>query len=278
MLTSLILQLQTPTDARLPANLGRASQAAFLRLLGQREAALARALHERDGPKPFTASNLMMGRREQGSLNLKAGETGWLRFTGLTKPVSEHLLALAGNPPPTIELDGHPLTVTGTTLEAEDHSWAGQIGYQALAAPYLLGGTERRSRYISLDFASPTTFRSQGNYVPLPLPELVFGSLLNRWQAFAPIALSPEIQRFAAESVLLSRFRLRSRGMPYKQGGIHVGFTGQATFIVSNQDRYWLNMLHLLAAFAFYSGVGYQTTAGLGQVRPGKPVGPVVQA
>jgi len=33
------------------------------------------------------------------------------------------------------------------------------------------------------------------------------------------------------------------------------------------QDRYWLNVLHLLAAFAFYSGVGYQTTSGLGQVR-----------
>ena len=111
--------------------------------------------------------------------------------------------------------------------------------------------------------------------LPLPLPELVFGSLLDRWQAIAPIALHPDMRRFAAEAVVLGRYHLRTRGMPYKQGGMQIGFTGEATFIALNRDRYWLNVLHLLAAFAFYSGVGYQTGAGLGQVRAversGKP-------
>jgi CRISPR-associated endoribonuclease Cas6 len=46
-----------------------------------------------------------------------------------------------------------------------------------------------------------------------------------------------------------------------------VGFTGRVVFAVLNRDRYWLNVLHLLEAFAFYSGVGYQTAAGLGQAR-----------
>jgi CRISPR-associated endoribonuclease Cas6 len=124
-----------------------------------------------------------------------------------------------------------------------------------------------------LEFASPTTFRSQGQYLPLPLPELVFGSLLDRWQAFAPIALHPDLRRFAAEAVVLGRYHLRTRGMPYKQGGMQIGFTGEATFVVLNRDRYWLNVLHLLAAFAFYSGIGYQTGAGLGQARVIEPIG-----
>jgi CRISPR-associated endoribonuclease Cas6 len=147
-----------------------------------------------------------------------------------------------------------------------------------LAAPYLLGGQQRVSPRVALEFVSPTTFRSQGRYLPLPLPELVFGSLLDRWQRFSPIALHPEVRRFAAEAVALSRYELRTRGLPYKQGGkpaegqesrgsMQIGFMGQVVFTALNRDRYWLNVLHLLAAFAFYSGVGYQTGVGLGQGR-----------
>jgi CRISPR-associated endoribonuclease Cas6 len=286
MLTSLILQLQSPAEANLPANLGRAAQALLLRLILGRDAALASALHDGDGPKPFTVSNLVLGKRAAGSLHVQAGQSGWLRFTGLTEPVSSHLAELARQPPESAELDGHRFNVTGATLDPGVHPWAGQISYQDFAAPYLLGGRERLSPSVRLEFASPATFKSQGRYVPVPLPELVFGSLLDRWQAFAPVALHPETRRFAAEAVVLSRYELRTRGMPYvKRGGEEarsrgaggpggrgepahyptmVGFTGQVMFAVLNRDRYWLNVLHLLAAFAFYSGVGYQTAAGLG--------------
>lgn len=281
MLTSLILTLQAPAEMRLPATLGRAAQALLLRLIGEKDGALAAALHEGEGPRPYTVSNLVMGRREQGALEVQAGQTGWLRFTGLTGEVSGHLLGLAVEPPETVELDGRSFTVTGATVDPAAHSWAGEISYQDLAAPFLLGSQRRITPSIAMEFVSPTTFRSQGRYVPLPLPELVFGSLLDRWQRFAPIALSPEVRRFAAEAVALSRYQLRTRGLPYKQGiklgegqktrgTIQIGFTGHVVFVALNRDRYWLNVLHLLAAFAFYSGVGYQTGTGLGQVRAGQ--------
>lgn len=279
MLTSLVLHLQSPQDARLPASLGRAAQAVLLDLLARREPALTNALHSGDGPRPYTASNLVLGVRRQGSLRIAAGQEGWLRFTGLSAGVSRVLQALAADPPPRLTVLDHPLTVTAATLDPAGHPWAGQISYQDLAAPFLLGGARTVPPRVTLEFAGPTTFKSRGRFVPVPLPELVFGSLLARWQAFAPIALHPEIKRFAAEMVALSRYKLRSRATPYKQGRAHsgddarrggatlVGFTGQATFVALNRDRYWLNMLHLLAAFAFYSGVGYQTAAGLGQTR-----------
>jgi CRISPR-associated endoribonuclease Cas6 len=283
MLTSLVLHLQSPTPAHLPANLGRAGQALLLRLIGAQDAGLAQSLHQAEKARPYTVSNLVLGQRAGGSLHVSASQSGWLRFTGLNEAVSCHLIALAGRPPESVELDGHHFKVTGAALNPARHPWAGQISYQDLAAPYLLGGRERLNSTLRLEFASPTTFRSQGRYLPLPQPELVFGSLLDRWQAFAPIALHPDTRRFAAEAVVLSRYELRTRGMPYIKRGeageqpdreegatpypAIIGFTGRVAFTVLNRDRYWLNVLHLLAAFAFYSGVGYQTSAGLGQAR-----------
>ncbi len=70
-----------------------------------------------------------------------------------------------------------------------------------------------------------------------------------------------------AEAVGLSRYETRTHGLPATLGGLQIGFTGQVTFSALTQAPYWLNALHLLAAFAFYSGVGYQTGAGLGQAR-----------
>ncbi|MGQ9503035.1 MAG: CRISPR system precrRNA processing endoribonuclease RAMP protein Cas6 [Anaerolineae bacterium] len=267
MLTSLVLWVRADRTAKLPANLGRASQALLLRLIQAQDPALSARLHDEEGIRPYTASNLVLGRRQNGSLIAQPDENGWLRFTGLTEPVSACLMRLADNPPEVVDMDGCPLRVVSATTDAALHPWAAQSDYQTLVARHLLRGEHLPQTRLALEFASPTTFRSSGRYVPLPLPELVFGSLLERWQAFAPVALSPEVRRFAAEAVVVSRYQLYTRSLPAKEGGLHIGFIGQVTFSALNRDRYWLSALNLLAAYAFYSGIGYGTTAGMGQVR-----------
>ncbi|MCS7259672.1 MAG: CRISPR system precrRNA processing endoribonuclease RAMP protein Cas6 [Anaerolineae bacterium] len=266
MLTSLVLQVRVEQAVRLPAGLGRASQALLLRLIQAQDAALSARLHDEEGLRPYTASNLVLGRRADGCLLAAPGESGWLRFTGLTEEVSACLRRLADDPPAMVDMDGCPLRVVGATMDAAQHPWAAQSDYPTLAARHLLAGENPPPR-LTLEFVSPTTFRSSGRYVPMPLPELVFGSLSERWQAFAPVALSPEVRRFAAEMVVVSRYLLRTRSLPGKEGGLHIGFIGQVTFRTLNRDRYWLSVLNLLAEYAFFSGVGYGTAAGLGQVR-----------
>jgi len=71
--------------------------------------------------------------------------------------------------------------------------------------------------------------------------------------------------------VVISRFSLRSapgwdRGRG-EQRGLRIGSIGKIAYSALNRDRYWLSALGLLAAFALYSGVGAQTTMGMGQVR-----------
>ncbi len=270
MLTSLVITLEAPHTVRLNRYLGRASHALFLRLVQRRDAALAEALHNAPGPRPFTCSALVGGHGREQTLTLEPGETAWLRYTGLTAELSAHLCALANDPPEQVELDGASLRVVQATLDGAEHPWAGKCSYRALVEERL-GPEAPAPRRLRLTFASPTAFRSQGVNIPLPLPHLVFGSLLQRWQAFAPVAVSAEVPRYAAERVALSQYRLRSRPWEAHEAGVQIGFTGQVTFARLDSDRYWGRVLSLLAAYAFYAGVGAHTTMGMGQARWAAP-------
>lgn len=267
-LISLLLTLRPLDDDRpagsLPTWWGRASQTLALRVVQQLDPTLAASLHEGSRLRPFTASTLM-GPMERGRLD-PAGRYA-LRFTGLTQPVSQ-LLAQAAQPGgplapgATLHLDYQPFGVEG--VQSNDHPWAGQAGYSQLAAATLAAPPPRQLSFL---LASPTSFRSAGKQVPLPLPELFFGSLVDRWNAFAPLAFPAEVRRYAAECLAVARYSLRTRPVAAKEGGLRVGALGQISYITLNYDRYWMGVLAALADFARYSGVGGGATMGLGQAR-----------
>jgi CRISPR-associated endoribonuclease Cas6 len=100
------------------------------------------------------------------------------------------------------------------------------------------------------------------------LPELVFNSLLERWNAFAPIAFPPETRRYAAECLAIGRYHLSSRVVPTKSVGKRIGAVGFVTYTSLNFDRYWMSVIAVLSHFALFAGVGAGTTMGLGQCRP----------
>ena len=265
MLTSLVLTLTVDEPASLPRYLGRASHALLLRLLDERDPALAAELHDGEGPKPFTCSELVGGRKRGETQWLAPEQTAWVRYTGLTEPVSRQLLALAAEPPETVELDRQTLRVTSATIDPGDHPWAGCTSYQALCDEML--GRSAPPRRIALRHVSPTTFRSQGINIPAPLPYLVIGSLLNRWQAFAPVAVSPDAVRYAEEMMALARYRLQTTMVRLEGRGARVGFVGESELALLNRDRYWGNVMALLAAYSEYAGVGGHTGMGMGQTR-----------
>jgi len=267
MLISILLNLTTGRTATLPAHLGRANYAATLQRIGQVDAALAEQIHAGDGAKPLTCSSLWGGRSKGDTLIVQPGQHYALRISGLTQQVSQALeQALLAEPPATWTLDDHPFVVTETVCDAQQEPWSGRTTYEALAAAQLLQG-ERLPRQAALEFASPTAFKSAGMTVPIPLPGLVFGSLVERWNAFSPVTLSPEARRFGEEMVAISRYRLESEAVGQKNSGLRIGGVGRVTYTALGGDRYWLGVLQMLADFALYSGVGVQTTTGMGQVR-----------
>jgi len=266
-LISIVLTIRPERVATLPGHLGRAAHAAFLALVAERDAALAEALHESDEARPFTCSPLMGGRVAGRALTVSPEHSYWLRFTSVQPSLSALLADFTRCPPQRLELEGCTFAVEGCTSRAEEHGWAGESDYDALAGPPLGFAGPVPSRW-RLEFAAPTTFRSAGKTIPVPLPELVFSSLVARWNAFAPLFLHPEsVRRYAAECVAINAYTLRTRAVGGKGGSFLIGCEGEATYVALNRDRYWLGVINLLCDFAFYAGVGYQVAAGLGLVR-----------
>ncbi len=271
-LLSLILTLRPLPAGEAPAEStgwwGRAAHALLLRLVEEVDPELSARLHGESVPPPFTASTLM-GRLKDGQADLAEPYT--LRFTALERGLAEVLLNLL-QPRSSlaigarVDLDYRLFQVEAVCWGAGEHPWAGQDSYAALAS----GGLQKQQapdRTLVLQLTSPTAFKTGGHHVALPLPELVFGSLLERWNLYAPFAFPSEARRYAAECLAVSRFELSTRPAPIKGAGLRVGAVGRVAFTALNPDRYWLEVMGALAAYARYAGVGIGTGMGMGQCR-----------
>jgi len=284
MLLSAVIRLAPLQPVTLSADLGRAVHAWFLGQVRRADPALAERLHEPNAPRPFTLSSLRgMGQAIGGKVTLTPEREYWLRVTSMEATLScllqEQVLPAL---PEEAELAGATFGLRGATCDPAEHPWAGQTTWEALTQAHLLGAG-RVERTLTLQFASPTTFRRTegtsgltdgegqayrvaGHNVPLPLPGLVFDSYLQRWNRFAPVTLPPEVKRYAEECVAVSRYHLQTVLVEFGEAR-EVGFVGTCRFTALVADPYWLRLLHLLAAFAFYAGTGHHTTRGMGQTR-----------
>ncbi len=266
-LVSLVITVRPTEPLTTPGHLGRAAHALLMQWLDADDSALAKQWHEIDGPKPFTCSTLVGAKRSGPNVRTLTPEnTYWLRLTSLDPTISAMLLDRNAEPPETIELDKTVFMVEGVTTDPAEHPWAATSTYETLAAPYLLARQEAPRR-LKLELASPTAFRQRDMNMPVPLPDLVFGGLADRWNAFSPIAISPEVRRYAEECVAINSFRLRSRAVPMKENSVQIGAVGQANYVAARYDRYWMGVMGLLADFALFAGVGRMTGMGMGQAR-----------
>ncbi|MBS3967032.1 MAG: CRISPR-associated endoribonuclease Cas6 [Truepera sp.] len=158
---------------------------------------------------------------------------------------------------------GEPFFRVRSVLQ-EAHPWAGVSTY-----PRLFQGQAVHS--LGLQFASPTFFRRQGSSYPLPEPRLVFDSLAQRWNAFAPVKVPPELSE-TWERMTIARFQGRSQFIQPNAGERGVGFAGRVVYhlpAASPQEAQWMQAL---GRFAFYAGVGAKTSLGFGRVKAFDPL------
>lgn len=291
------LDVEAAEGTVIPDWMGERVRGALFGLLKAHDADLATATHADRAVQPYTVA--WLGPRGE----IRPGMRGTLRWTALDPVVANALvtrvLPAIGD---TIDLSGQAWRVTGrgvpplaegsrggvpgaaappsgavapvdvpVVMGTPGAPWAGSATFEALARAHLVGGRRPPGR-VEVAFATPTTFHSQGRSLPLPLPRLVFGSLIDRWNAYAPLRIDPEVLAVVEQAAIIGRYELRTELVPLG-GGVQVGFVGRCGYVlppgrgVRPADEYAWRVLHLMAAYAFFSGVGAKTTMGMGTAR-----------
>ena len=278
MLLSLLLTLTPTKPIILEGFYGRQAQAWFLGQIAQHDAEMAEDLHRHNGMRPYTVSSLIVRkggpRGENGSIQVVPGNEIQLRITSLSEPLSELILTkIVTHLPQKLRLKWAEFKEL--RLSEENH-WDGEATFQSLVDD----AAKSDSQSVTLEFASPTAFRSGQVDITLPTPDQVWRSLWWRWNAFAPEELHIDTlwPDFASNCIVVSDFSLRSMKVVFKQGekGAATGATGQATYRLLRPKHgpefapFYIGadqVLGNLAGFAMYCGVGHHTAIGLGQTR-----------
>jgi CRISPR-associated endoribonuclease Cas6 len=271
-LTAVVLSLRAMGDGCLPQSHGALAHAAGMDLILRLDPVLARQLHRDSSRTPVTIGPLWNRSpitSERGRFCVTAGTFYDWRITGITARISELLMQFSpslgglriGEAVFAIEntaAAADQLAACDGDLHAGQETYAGLVERWRGAVP---------PEILTLRFCSPTTFRSARFEQPFPLPRWVFGSLVDTWNAWAPCGLDVS-RELIEEKVVLSNWQGATRRVELIRNRT-VGFLGRFTYRIMEHDPDLRRALGMLAEFALYAGVGWQTTHGMGQVRPG---------
>lgn len=133
---------------------------------------------------------------------------------------------------------------------------------------------------IKIDFLSETIFNYKLKDQPkslvycLPDRELIFDSLINRWNSFCISRFDPdELKEFVLKNLQIIETNIRtdyfSLGYADKKPIRTQGFKGSIILENISKDEAWDNIVKGLLLYGSWSGVGKKTAFGMGQIKIG---------
>ena len=265
MIGAIVYRLRAGKPARLPVFHGRLLHGAVFHILHEFSPELAAAVHDGRNSKPFTVSLLKREQRkkeqDRHELMIRAGDIFYWRVTALDEVMLQAFLSLPA---------GTGLPVGEASFEVEDVIADGRwetgmldeadLIAEALAVP--------KVQSIAFEFCSPVSFRNYERDYPFPLPELVFGSLADKWlQNELPVDLDRQHIKEMARPLRLLEWEGKSQKVYFAKDRGMLAFTGQFRFETSILPLECQQLFLMLAQFATFAGVGRLTGQGFGRTR-----------
>ncbi len=310
-LYAIVLKLRPLTQGSLMAFSGEQVHAAFFNWVRSAAPEVSAWLHEDGKRRLFTCSSLQfpfaaerMREAEYKNLHLPLfpDKIYTVRITLLLTDLFPLLYTALVHPTmQTTDIEREPFMRLGkqdfllqeAVMSADPAGWTGFTTFAALVEQ-LQARSMQETETLSLEFASLTTInwinrhnKQHGNhYAMLPLPLYIFPMLAIRWRELAPPEIAHVVQVECIERYIqddgmpISHYDLRPHFVSFVKYPQR-GFVGTCTYQLRGPDETSTpdspltvrQQILLLAQFAFYSGIGYKTAMGLGQVRPITPVG-----
>jgi CRISPR-associated endoribonuclease Cas6 len=302
---SLLLKIRPLAKGTLMPFSGELVHGAWIRWLNEASPIIAQQLHEGKKHRLFTCSSvqfplseerLSRAQRENIHLPLNEQQTYTIRITLLWGELFPLLYEIVMRmnmrsflaESAVIQIGKQRFALDAMISSPDDASgWAGYTTYEELVA---LAQRQRFSASVpcTFEFASPTTFhrlmtaqrKYPAYYAQLPLPHYIFPGLAKRWQELAPPELTAVIQKeqietyIADEGIIIDDCHVQTQQVHFTEH-VQRGFIGSCRYLMRGPDDAPVTespltvrqQLYLLAWFAFYTGVGYKTTMGMGQTR-----------
>jgi CRISPR-associated endoribonuclease Cas6 len=278
---SILIQGYPNDDVPVPHVQGPALQGMLLHLIRDVDPAVTQRLHTDQKYRPYTLSPLGIGEptpdpsqkgnyrsgfdgfRLPRQYDLQAGTPCYLRVTFLEDmlfPTFSRYFLDRGEP--TFQLGSTEFTVTNV-LATSDHNnpWSTYISYTEL-----IEQASPKTRKISLQFLTPTSFRRGNVDFPMPDPRLVFRSYRKRFEEFYQVAFLPDFdEQVEYYTGIADLYRLQTTKIKTKKVPL-IGFTGKVSYYSDpNPPPDLVKQINLLADYAFCCATGTKTTVGMGQ-------------
>ena len=251
MYYSIGIKLKALDTDRIRYFTGKKLHAVFLSLIGEVERDVSTVLHDKQKPKEFTVSPLLGG--EGGEV--VEGRNYFFRVTFLR----EELYKTFSRRIATKVLGGVPVKVEGCRFAVEE------VVYQDSPLAGSFSDLETNRRRVTLEFMSPTMFKSGDHYVRYPEKRYIFKSLLTRYNSYSEEKISERILEdlhrvhYERMDIRLKRVQMKSYFME--------GFVGRCILRIDSKDEGFIRDVNTLLNFSFFSGIGQKTSMGFGQIR-----------
>ena len=239
MITELILKIDYDAKESLDYNIASAMHGILMEYL---ERHYGDAMHQ-DVLKPYS----------QTVYDMNANSFYW-RICTLTKEAEEKIIQ------PLMKENEFCLKYKQLKLKVREKQIK-YVSYEELITTYYF---EKQPRVLRMEFYSPTSFKSRGEYVFLPSVRLIFQSLMNKYDSFSTDTAigNDEILEQIEDNVRITGYRLRS--VKFSLEGIRVpAFMGTITMYIKGPQQL-VNLIRMMAEFGQYSGVGIKTSLGMG--------------
>jgi CRISPR-associated endoribonuclease Cas6 len=271
VLRSIVLELKAVNQlSHSTVASGNKSQALFLNIIQQIDPALNKRLHDEYGYRPFTTSLLTNSPNfkeySERSFRPHLGQTYYLRITMFdegqiwdaisTIYINGNIILRLGN------LEFIIKRLFSTPVSTPVNHWADFSSWEKLV-------DSSATEHITIRFVSPTAFhmgKRHFNFYPHPI--WVWDSLIRVWNNYAPLDLRVDkisLRKFITENVKLVDCKLSTVPLLYPvYTETQKGFTGTCTYRLLRLEDLSAQVTYL-SKFAYYAGIGYKTTMGMGQ-------------
>lgn len=125
-------------------------------------------------------------------------------------------------------------------------------------------------KYIEVVFNTPTAFKSQGIYVNYPNLELIYKSLMNKYDSSSENEglISDELREELVKNTRVMRYDLHSCN--YNIGNSKIpSFMGKILLRIDGAQGI-VNFANMLFRFGEYAGIGIKTAMGMGSIKLGE--------